>query len=250
MDVILKETAHRPWPLPSAPWIMKQVWHSLLFAHWPVDVAQLLPLIPSDLAIHTFEGQAWLGVVPFRMSGVRARATPPLPSLSAFPELNVRTYVTYDGKPGVWFFSLDAANRAAVWAARLAFHLPYFFAAMRCELDRSSARINYHSSRRDRQGAPATLKMSYAPEGKAFHPQLGTIDHFLTERYCLYAADKRGRLLRCEIHHRPWPLQSAVAAFEQNTMVTAAGIALPNTPPLLHFARRQEVLVWAPHRVD
>src|ERR1700719_3421285 len=132
MSSILACTAHRPWPLPSVPWIMAQSWHDLLFAHWQVDAGELRPHIPPQLAIDTFEGNAWLGVVPFRMSGVRLRWTPALPWLSAFPELNVRTYVTMQDKPGVWFFSLDAANAVAVAAARLSFHLPYFRARITC----------------------------------------------------------------------------------------------------------------------
>ena len=130
MHRALTETAHRPWPLPTGPWIMSQSWHDLLFAHWPIDASHLRPLIPAALEIDKFQGEAWIGVVPFRMSGVRLRATPALPTLSAFPELNVRTYVTHGGKPGVWFFSLDAANAIAVSVARAWFHLPYFNARM------------------------------------------------------------------------------------------------------------------------
>src|SRR3977135_4252914 len=129
---ILSETAHRPWPLPAGPWVMAQIWHDLLFAHWPVDAALLRPWVRRSCTATTSGGQAWLAVVPFRMTGVRRRGTPPLPWLSAFPELNVRTYVTYGGKPGVWFFSLDAGNSLAVSIARAWFHLPYFLARMLC----------------------------------------------------------------------------------------------------------------------
>src|SRR5262245_10075958 len=125
---MITDTEHRPWPLPGRPWVMAMRWHDLLFAHWPVDPAVLRPLIPASLQIDTYDGQAWIGVVPFRMTGVRPRFVPPLPGLSAFAEINVRTYVTIEQKPGVWFFSLDAANRLAVWAARLSYHLPYCFA--------------------------------------------------------------------------------------------------------------------------
>jgi uncharacterized protein DUF2071 len=103
MDPKLEEISHRPWPLPACRWVMAQSWHDLLFAHWPVDISALRKAVPSALAIDTYQGQAWLGVVPFRMSGVRLRGTPPVPWLSAFPELNVRTYVVAEGKPGVWF---------------------------------------------------------------------------------------------------------------------------------------------------
>ena len=108
-------TEHRPWPLPSGPWVMKQIWHDLVFAHWPVANDALRGLVPQGLTLDTWGGQSWVAVTPFRMSGVRAPGLPALPGLSRFPELNVRTYVTYGGKPGVYFFSLDAANLPAVW---------------------------------------------------------------------------------------------------------------------------------------
>src|SRR6266404_1437981 len=115
---LLDRTAHRPWPLPSGPWVMAQSWHDLLFAHWPIAPEDMRPLIPAQLELDTFDGQCWVGVVPFWMSGVRARGFPAVPGMSCFPELNVRTYVVCGGKPGVYFFSLDAANRLAVRTAR------------------------------------------------------------------------------------------------------------------------------------
>ena len=258
MHRALTETAHRPWPIPAGPWIMAQSWHDLLFAHWPIDADRLRPLIPAALEIDKFQGEAWIGVVPFRMSGVRLRATPALPMLSAFPELNVRTYVTHGGKPGVWFFSLDAANAIAVSIARAWFHLPYFNARMRCET--RSAWIEYASERTHRNAAKAKLRMRYGPTGEIFHAEPGTLEHFLTERYCLYAADAKGRVSRGEIQHAPWPLQSAQAEFRENTMIEAAiksGATVPlltndprqPTAPLLHFARRQDVVVWRPHPI-
>ncbi len=243
----LEQLAHRPWPLPAGPWVMAQTWHDLLFAHWPVPIATLRPHIPTCLAIDTFEGQAWLAVVPFRMSGVRLRGTPAAPWLSAFPELNVRTYVAADGKPGVWFFSLDAGNPLAVAIARAWFHLPYFRARMSCE-ERSDW-IEYKSERTHRYADRAVLAGRYRPAGEPFSPQPGTLGHFLTERYCLYASDRRDQIIRGEIHHPPWPLQVAEAKLERNTMADSLGVELPSHSPLLHFARRQDVLVWAPRRV-
>jgi uncharacterized protein YqjF (DUF2071 family) len=248
MMEILKHTGHRPWQLPHGPWIMKQEWHDLLFAHWAVPVNVLRPLIPQTLEIDTFGGRAWLGVVPFRMSGVRMRGTPALPGFSRFPELNVRTYVVRDGKPGVWFFSLDAANAVAVWGARTLFHLPYFLAAMSCSED--AGWIGYESRRKDGRGSVASLRARYRATGEIFHAQAGSIEHFLAERYCLYTADEKGRVIRCEIHHLPWRLQLAEAALQENTMAAAAGITIPDLKPeLLHFSRHQEVVVWAPQVV-
>ena len=217
----------------------------MLFAHWAVPVDALRPLIPRALEIDTFGGRAWLGMVPFRMSGVRMRGTPAIPGFSRFPELNVRTYVVRDGKPGVWFFSLDATNAVAVCGARTLFHLPYFLAAMSCAED--AGWIRYESRRKDRRGSAASIRARYRAIGAVFHAHPGSIDHFLAERYCLYTADEKGRIIRCEIHHPPWLLQLAEAAMEGNTMAAAAGIPIAEQKPeLLHFSRRQEVVVWAP----
>jgi uncharacterized protein YqjF (DUF2071 family) len=162
--------------------------------------------------------------------------------------LNVRTYVVRDGKPGVWFFSLDAANAVAVWGARTFFHLPYFFAAMSCAED--SGWIRYESHRKDGRGSPVSLRARYRAIGEIFHAQAGSVERFLAERYCLYAADEKGRIIRCEIHHPPWPLQLAEAEFQENSMAAAAHITItdlrPELPELLHFSRYQEVVVWAP----
>jgi uncharacterized protein YqjF (DUF2071 family) len=243
MSSILQEIAHRPWPLPAGPWVMAQSWHDLLFAHWPVDTAMLRLLLPPQLQVDTFEGQAWLAVVPFRMTGVRLRGTLAVPWLSAFPELNVRAYVTSGGKPGVWFFSLDAGNSLAVAIARAWFHLPYFRARMRCA--ERDGWIHYQSERTHHRAPTAELKGRYRPVGEAFSPHPGTLEHFLTERYCLYTTNGRGQIIRGEIHHPPWLLQRAEAEFEQNSMTESLEIALESRP-LLHFARRQDVLVWPP----
>ncbi len=245
MDNPLNKLNHRPWPLPRGPWIMAQVWHDLLFAHWPVAPEILRPLVPASLELDTFEDEAWLGVVPFRMSGVRLRGTPALPYLSAFPELNVRTYVTHGNKPGVWFFSLDATNFLAVVAARLWFHLPYFHSRM--DLVEKDGWIWYDSARKHRDSTKAIFEGKYRPTGKVFEAGRGTIDHWLTERYCLYAESSR-RLYRSDIHHRPWQLQAAEAEIAINTMAAPLDVALLQIAPLLHFAKFQDVRVWAPVR--
>jgi uncharacterized protein len=235
---VVAETAHRPWPLPSEPWVMAQSWEDLLFAHWRVPASVLRPLVPKPLPVETFDGSAWLGITPFEVSGVRLRGTAPAPWLSRFPEVNVRTYTSCGGKPGIWFFSLDAAWAAVVAAARLTYRLPYHRADM--AIVRSDDRIEYRSARRSR---PAALELEYAPAGVAAPPRPGTLEHWLTERYCLYTLDDRGRVLRAEIHHPPWPLQPAGASIRANTMAPG-GLALPADEPLLHFARRQDVVVW------
>ena len=236
------DTAHRPWPVPDRPWVMHMAWLDLLFMHWPLPPEMLRPLIPGGLELDTFEGQAWLGVVPFYMSNTRPRGVPPLPWLSAFAELNVRTYVTVSGKPGVWFFSLDAANPVAVRGARWSFSLPYFDARM--SIERQGETIHYRSRRTHRGAPPAEFVGQYRPTGEAYRSLPGTLEHWLTERYCLYSQDRRGRLWRGEIHHLPWPLQPAEAEVATNTMTAPIGIQLPDVPPLLHFVRRIDVVGW------
>lgn len=247
MTSLFDRTEHRHWPMPPGPWIMAQSWHDLLFAHWPVDAEMLRPHIPAKLEIDTFEGRAWLGIVPFSMTGVRLRGTPVLPWLSAFAELNVRTYVTAQDKPGVWFFSLDAANSLAVFAARLWFHLPYFCAHMKCR--EADGWIEYQSERSHASAPPAAFAARYRPNGDFFEAQEGTLAHFLTERYCLYSAAS-ARIYRGEIHHPPWLLQQAEARLTRNSMAEAAGLTLPDESPLLHFSRQQDMVVWAPRRIE
>lgn len=217
---------------------MKQTWHDLLFAHWPLPLAEVQAQVPAELPLDTYDGHAWLGVIPFWMSGIRGRGIPPMPGLSRFPELNVRTYVTYEGKPGVYFFSLDAANQPAVWAARRFFHLPYFFASMSA---REDAGVIHYRSQRKR--VAAEFRGSYHPIASVRRSEKNSLEYFLTERYCLYTVHDHN-VYRCEIHHEPWPLQEAEACMEVNTMATAAGIHLPERVPLLHFAKRLDVLVW------
>jgi uncharacterized protein YqjF (DUF2071 family) len=247
MSAVLQEVAHRPWPLPAGPWVMAQSWHDLLFAHWPVEAEKLRALIPERLEIDSFDGQAWLAVVPFRMTGVRLRGTPAVPWLSTFPELNVRTYVTYGERPGVWFFSLDAGNPLAVSIARCWFHLPYFRAQMSCS--ERNGWTQYRSERTHRRAPAGVLEGRYRPNGETFSPQRGSLEYFLTERYCLYTTDWHSQIIRGEIHHSPWRLQAAEAEFSANSMAEASGITLPARKPLLHFAKRQDVVVWRPERL-
>ncbi len=233
----LSETEHRPWPVPDEPWVMAQTWDDLLFVHWRVPAETLARFVPHGLELDQHSGSAWLGVTPFVLTNLRLRGTLPLPGLSAFPELNVRTYVTVDDKPGIWFFSLDAASRLAVEAARRMYKLPYFHARMSAA--RASGGRDYRCERledRDRR-----FEGRYRPRGDQFEAEPGSLEYFLTERYCLYAID-RGRIARAEIHHPPWPLQEAELELAVNTM-PPPGIPLDGTP-WWRFARRQDALIW------
>ena len=216
---------------------MQQTWNDRLFAHWPIHPDVMRKLVPSPLALDTFNGQCWVAVTPFHMSGIRARCFPKLPGLSAFPELNVRTYVTHGGKPGVYFFSLDAGSRTAAWVARKTYHLPYFHAKM--SSINQDGWIHYRSVR----GQATELKAKFRPASPVQLRDPGTLEHWLTERYCLYTV-VRDSVYRAEIHHQPWPLQDAAAEISSNTMASAAGIQLPEIPPLLHFSKQLDVLIW------
>jgi uncharacterized protein len=207
---------------------MGQTWESLLFAHWRVDADALRRLVPETLRLQTHDGSAWLGMTPFRISGLRLRGTLPLPGMSGFLELNVRTYVTAGGKPGIWFFSLDASSRAAVAAARSTYRLPY-----------RHARIDAWegSFRADTDGG-GSFRARYHGVGMPAPAERATLEHFLAERYCLYAGDGE---LRAEIHHAPWPLQVAEAEVEHRGI---APVELEGEP-ICHYARRQDVVIWS-----
>jgi uncharacterized protein YqjF (DUF2071 family) len=233
----LEHTEHRPWPVAARGWTMGQTWEDLLFAHWRVPAQELRPYVPAELEIEEHDGSAWLGVVPFNLTNLRARGLLPLPLASSFLELNVRTCVrAADGKPGVWFISLDAASRLAVEAARRTYKLPYFHARMSATSD--GEWIAYDCARIAEPGR--VFSGRYRPTGDVSSAQPGSLEAFLVERYCLYSTDERNRLYRAEIHHPPWPLQPAEAEIE---LVSIAPFSLAGEP-ICHFSRRQDVLVW------
>jgi uncharacterized protein YqjF (DUF2071 family) len=224
---------------------MKQTWSQLLFLHYPVQESVLRPLVPDSLPLDSFQGTAWVSVTPFRLTGLRLRWLPPLPSGSRFLETNVRTYVTLDGKAGVFFFSLDASSPLAVLGARVGFGLPYFHADM--QIKTRGAEFKYRTRRRS--ASRPELRVTYAPTGPPNHAVEGTLDYFLTERYCLYTVRRAG-VYRAEIHHKPWPLQPVKAEIQCNTLPEAAKMHGVTEPflPASKFVRKLDVLVWAPER--
>ncbi len=222
---------------------MTQCWNELLFAHWKFEPDVVQKLIPPELQIDTFGGAAWIGVVPFKMQKVCSRLAPLVPVLSDFLELNVRTYVTVGGVPGVYFFSLDASSLLAVEGARTWFHLPYYFAEMRAV--ECAGGLQYRSKRTDRRGLAAELDVIYRASGEPFQSQPGTLEHFLTERYCLYTISGAGEILRAHVHHAQWPLQIAEAEFKTNTMLAPLGLEAISKP-VLYFSKKLLTVEWAP----
>jgi uncharacterized protein YqjF (DUF2071 family) len=238
---------------PDLPVVLRQDWHHLLFLHWAVPPQQLQPLVAPELTIDTFDGKAYVGLVPFTLSGVRPVLTPPLPWISSFHEINVRTYVHLNGRdPGVWFFSLDASSAIAVAAARAAYELPYFHAAIEFTASADAPpQIAVESKRDDPRGAmPATSRIRYCPmEGIVKHAAPGSIEHFLVERYILYTADDEHQLHRARVHHQPYPIQRADVLECEETMIWAAGIKRPESAPLRHYASEVNVKVYPLEKV-
>jgi uncharacterized protein YqjF (DUF2071 family) len=222
---------------------MVQTWEDLCFLHLPAAPSQLAALVPAPLALDLFEGEAWLSMVPFRMRGIRLRGLPPLPGLRSCLELNLRTYVRHGDRPGVMFLALEASHPLVVAGGRAAFALPYHLAAMRCRVAGGAVEFRSH-----RTGRPdVVLDVRYEPLDTPLPSARGSRAHFLTERYCLFAS-RRGKLLRADIHHLPWRLQACTATVRKSTLLNAHGLEACG-PPLLHFARRQRVLIWSPQRV-
>ncbi|HYH87420.1 MAG TPA: DUF2071 domain-containing protein [Pyrinomonadaceae bacterium] len=233
----------RPRGLP----LMRQWWGKLLFMHWPIAPGLLRSLVPPHLSIDTYDGQAWIGVVPFTMWGVRPYFTPPVPGLNSFHELNVRTYVHYDGVPGVLFLSMDINSPVAKWGGRQFYFLPYYDAEM--SLRQDGQRIFYGSRRTSSDTPPAVFDAEWSFGEPLPQTEPDSLDFFLTERYCLYTAHEQ-QLYRCRIHHEPWPLRRAELAAHHSTLLEALGLPAPAGEPLLHYAEEIKVDIWPLARVE
>ncbi len=212
---MLRQVSHRPWPLPGGPWLMAQTWQDVLFAHWPVTSDVVASLLPSALEPDTYAGRAWMSVVAFGISNVHLRGWPAMPLLREFPEVNLRTYVRYQGQPGVWFVSLDCPNWLVTRLARPWYLLPYRF----------------------RRGA--TFSASYRFSGEPCTAEPGSLEHWLVERYAYFARDRAGSLYRCDIHHEPWLLHDADVHITHNELLPDAG-----APVIAEYVKRIEAVVW------
>ncbi|MFE4708698.1 YqjF family protein [Peribacillus simplex] len=239
---LLDDNAHRPWPIPSKKWIMRQPWRNLLFTHWPIPAETLRPHIPLHLEIDTFDGYAWLGVILFVMEGIYPRGLSSVSLTPKFSEINVRTYVQCDGKPGIFFMSLDVEDWASYIIAKKWFRLPYHSAQI--SLEKKGQTFHCQSIRKGKTNTPIRFNAKYAPIPEVYFPEKGTLDHWLTERYCLYSTDNGVNIYCGEIHHRPWPLQKVEAEICTNTLFTPFNFDLTEVKPLFHFSKGVDTLIW------
>jgi len=238
----VQESVDLPRPrLPLA--VMHMTWHDLLFAHWPLRPEAVQARLPAGMTVDTFDGRAWLGIVPFRMTGIHLRGLPGVPTTESFVELNVRTYVRVADRPGVYFFSLDAPHPLPIAVARAAYKLNYQRATMKCW--READWIAYRSMRRRGDAMFVSRHRAVGPPRRA---EPGTLAHWLTDRYRMYMADRRGRLWRADITHEPWQLSDAEAMIDLNTMTRPLGFSLPDCSPHLLFADRMTTRVGRPRR--
>jgi uncharacterized protein YqjF (DUF2071 family) len=243
----LVRTSHKPRPLPAGRWAMTQRCNDLLYAHWPVTASSMASLLPEGLEVDTFQGAAWLGVVPFWLDRLKIRGMPPIFGARSFPEMSLRTYVRDQrtGMQGVYFFSMDASNPLAVAAGRMFYHLPIHWAEMRLE-QRSEREFSFYS-RRLLSRRKAVFSVRYrglGPSSKLAESHPGTLESFLMERYCFFTRNRAGHTIAAKMHYFPWPLEEAEADIEQNNLAAAIGISLPNQAPVLHYLRRLAVYIW------
>lgn len=221
-------------PLPCT-WVMSQKWRHLLFMSWPIPVSVMRLHVPADIELDTFDGNAWLSLLPMHMDDLHFRYFPPVPGTSNFPEINLRTYVRLRGVPGVYFFSLDAASRLGALVARYAFHTPYLYARMKLTERTGSFRIESH--RKASRWAPAAdFVASYGPVGEAREPEPDSLGGFLVERYTAVAEFKPGVIYTGPVSHAPWRLANADVDVEVNSLISAAGLPVPEAAPSLHFS--------------
>ena len=230
-----------PIPTPEGHWIQGQRWEDLLFCSWPLSVDAIRPLVPSHLDVDTHDGTAWISVVPMWMEDAHFYRLPPLPFISTFPEVNLRTYVRSDGIPGVWFLSLDTESRINVAIARYGFQLPYYFA--RVSMQRGGNAFRFHSVR---PGGEAELDVEYRAEGDLFEPKDGSLEYFLTERYSMYCSMRGGKLFRGDIQHTPWELRPATMELRRHALLEAMGVKVGGEDPVVFYSPATDVVLWKP----
>ncbi|MBY0120970.1 YqjF family protein [Bacillus sp. S/N-304-OC-R1] len=238
---IIHETEHRPYPLSSGKWIMRQAWRHILFIHLPISPERIRNYIHPSLQLDTFDELAWISIVIFKMEGIYPRGFPFISITSPFPEINVRTYVKWKGKPGVHFLSLDVGDWASFTLAKKWYHLPYHSANI--SLKQRKNTFYFESLRRKSELNPILCNGIYTPNVNTFTPGKETLEHWLTERYCFYSTDHRGHIYAGEIHHPPWALQEAKIEIFENTMLAPYNIEI-SEQPIVHFSEGIDSLFW------
>jgi len=224
---------------------MEQVWEDLLFLHWPIEEALIRPLIPEGLEIDTFEDKAWIGITPFRLTGLRLMSLPPIPGFSEFNEINVRTYVLHEGKPGIWFFSLDASKVIPAMGARVFFGLPYYSA----EIEFLKAEREFRFAMRRNLATDTHFRGQWSQGVRLRAPDTDSLAFFLIERYALFA-QAAGGLNMTRIYHHPWILEEVTKVSYESTLISSLGLPEPKSEPLAHFSSSPlTVQVWAPEMV-
>jgi hypothetical protein len=224
--------------------LLSMTWRDALFAHWDVDPSTVESHLPDAVDLATFDGRAWLGVVPFEMTDIRPRW---VPFGLSFGEINLRTYVRYEGRKGVYFFNLDAADPVGVSVARWLFQLPYYRASI--DVTRRNGTVRFTSHRTDRRGEPAHFDATYRPTGAVREPEPGSLDEFLVENYSFFTSDGTN-LYRGDIRHEPWPLQDAELDLRSSSLFAANGFERPDDRPLAHYSSGTAVGASAIRRVD
>lgn len=242
----LRSVAHRPWPIPQRAWSWRQSWCDLLLAHWRVDVDAVRALVPPPLVVEEREGSAWIGMTPLRLRDVAHRPFPEPPGLSSYTALGLQVCVACEGRSGSLVLGLDLDGRLGVWAARRLLQLPATRARMHADIAPDGVR---YRSVRERSTTPAVFDAVYRATSPPFEAKAGSLEHWLAERYCLYARGAEGALFRIDLHHAPWPLQRAEAIVHENDLFRAHGVPEPQEPALVSFVRRLDVLLWSPERI-
>lgn len=247
MHVEFKQLDHRPFPLPSSPWLLSQVWEDLLFMHYPMDPNVLRDYVPRELELDVFQNKAWITIIPFRVTKMKGRGIPSLPLLKEYLEINVRTYVKYKGIPGIYFFSLDANHPLFVIGIKTAIGLPFKHAHIVFNQMENSFRFKHH--RQSDKHATEKIELTYKPGEVLFETLPGTLDYWLLERYCMYSYLGK-YLIRGDIHHDKWKVSKATATTSINTMLSfLSPDNCPKIPSFLHYSKRRRVFCYPPKRV-
>lgn len=238
MNKAFLDTRHRPFPLPDKKWLMTQTWENLLFCHWPVEYDVIRQHVPAELELDTYEGRCWIGIIPFQVNKMRLRKMPPVPYLRTYLELNVRTYVSYKGVPGVYFFTLDADKSLAVLGGKVGALLPYREAKIKMTKKRGF--VHFESDACGPDWMKGKLKLHYQPVSRAYSPSADSLEYWLFERYCFFTIGKKN-IYRGDIHHTRWKIEQANVLMEE---VPSYLNDIATHPPVCHYSHKKQAFMW------